>query len=420
MYGHTYKMLGLGLPACQTPHRMDLHTLDFAVAHPGARQLDTARPETLLGATMVVWDAGARAGCGGAQPTLDLAASEAALRESRHWRAEFAAALAQGAAICTLVPGGAAYGVHTLQEIVDFDVLEALPGGAPSRTNLEPPQRVRCVTGEPFGTFFAATGDVLHAEAALEAAPGRVICVAADDGRAAGAYDYRHPGHLLLLPAVRRDATPADRLRLFHALDGLVRRLRRSGRLGPLASWAASWSLPGEAALHDAAAASAARQREAAAAFERSRDALDMLALMKQLVAGDAAGAGRAAAHALHTLGAYSQPGMDDGDSVAFEHRGVFGVATLALGDDPAVVARALCNAAAFGASAGAPARAALLYCGENSLPIDARRGPPAALARAADDAAVTIVPAYALLQAWLDRDASILDRLIGAAPPPR
>jgi hypothetical protein len=399
---------------------MDLYTLDFAVDHPAAKRLDAARLEPLHGATMVVWDAGAGAADGPARATLGLAASEAALRQSRHWRTELAAALAHGAAICAFVPAGASYGVHTLQEVVDFDVLEALPGGAPARSPLAPPQPVRCITGEPFRAFFDAAGDVLLAQAALEAPPGRTICVASDDGRAAGAYDYRHPGHLLILPAVRRDATPADRLRLFHALDGLVRRLRRSGRLGPLAPWAASWSLPGERALQDEAAASAARQREAAAAFDRARDALDVLALMKQLVAGDAAGAGRAAAHALHALGAYSQPGMDDADSVAFEHRGVFGVATLALGEDPAFVDRALRNAAAFAAASGQQTRAALLYCAENALPPDARRGPSEALASAARRADVPVVGADALLQAWIDRDAAILDRLIGGAPPPR
>jgi hypothetical protein len=401
---------------------MTLATLDFPAAHPAARSLRSAAPAALAGADLVVWDpagfAGAAASPGpDGRPTLDVAGSEAALALSRHWRAELANALRDGAAVCVLVPARAGFGVHTLQEIVEFDLLEPLPGGAPSRRALAAPEPVRCITGEPFRSFLDAAGDLLRTVAELPTPPGRAICVAEATGRVAGCYDYRHPGHLLLLPALRVDATAADRERVLRALSDLVRRLRRSGRLGPLAPWATGWSLPGEQPWREAASAAAARQREAATALEQARASIETLELVKQLAAGDAAGAGRAAAFVMHALGAYAQPGMDDAGSVAFEHRGRFAVATLATVDGADAAARAIANARAFAASSGGSVRAALLYCAENDLPPPRRRGPSEALRAAADAAGVPVVTADELLAAYLERDAAVLDRLIGADP---
>ena len=405
---------------------MDLAALDFPVRHPGVACLAFDQPATLAGATVVLWDpAGAAARFAdaietrGERPTLAVAGSEALLAQARQWRKALADALGDGAVVAAFVPAQGGFGVHTLQEVVDYDLLEAWPGGAPRRTALHNPLPVRCITGEPFRSFFAAVGPLLQCAATLDGAPGRTISVAGDGASTSGQYDYRHPGHLLLLPAPRGDLTGDERTRIVVALLDLARRLRRSGRLGPLASWAAAWPLPGEATLRKQAAALAAQHREIADALERTRGELDTLDLVKQLVAGDAAGVGRAAAHVVHALGGYAQPGMDDDATVAFEHRGVFGVITLARSDDVQWVELARRNAAAFGAATGAESRPALLHCAENAMPMERRAGPAAALEGAAAAANVPLVAADALLRAWIDRDRGILDRLIGAAPRP-
>lgn len=405
---------------------MDLAALDFPASHPGVRCLSFDRPALLDGAGVVLWDpAGAAerlaeaAETGGARPTLGVAASEALLARSRQWRTALADALTGGAVVVAFAPARQGFGVHTLQEIVDYDLLEAWPGGAPRRVAVAAPASVRCVIGEPFRSFFAAVGALLQVEATLVDVPGRAVCVAGDSNAIAGVYDYRHSGHVLLLPAPRPGLDDHDRARLCVALLDLARRLRRSGRLGPLAPWATAWPLPGEARLRDEAVALVRRQRDIAAALARTRAEIETLELVKQLVAGDAAGVGRAAAHVLHALGAYAQPGMDDGETVAFEHRGVFGVITLARTDDAEVVALAQRNAGAFGAATGAAAHPALLHCAANATPPDQRAAPATALQAAAAAAGVPLVTAHALLRAWMDGDATVLDRLIGAAPPP-
>jgi len=400
--------------------------LDFPVRHPGVACLAFDQPAALDAATVVLWDpsgAAARfagaAETGGERPTLDVPGSEALLAKLRQWRGALADALADGAVVAAFVPAQAGFGVHTLQEVVDCDLLEAWPGGVPRRTSRKAPATVRCVTGEPFRSFFERVGPLLHCAAALEEVPGRVISVAGDSDAASAVYDYRHPGHLLLLPAPRSGLSDDERTQLVVALLDLARRLRRSGRLGPLAPWATAWALPGEATLRDEATALATRQREIADSLERTRGAIDTLELVKQLVAGDAAGVGRATAHVVHALGGYAQPGMDDDSTVAFEHRGVFGVITLARSDDAAWVTHARRNAAAFGAATGVESRPALLHCAENAKPLDQRVGPAKALQAAAEAANVPMIAAGTMLRAWIDRDDTLLDHLIGAAPRP-
>jgi hypothetical protein len=401
-----------------------LAALDFSVRHPGVRSLRFDQPATIEGAPVVLWHpAGAAAHyangaeAGGEQPTLGIAGSEALLGQSRRWRTALAGALAEGAVVAAFVPASTGFGVHTLQEVVHHDLLEAWPGGAPHRTPLAAPAPVRCIVGEPFRSFFEAVGGLLRVDATLAAVPGRVICVAGESDAVAGVYDYRHPGHLLLLPAPRADLCDDDRTRLALAVLDLARRLRRSGRLGPLAAWATAWTLPGEATLRNEAAALVRKHREIDDALARKRGDLDTLDLVKQLVAGDAAGVGRAAAHVIHALGGYAQPGMDDDATVAFEHRGVFGVITLARSDDAHWVEAARRNAAAFGAATGAESRPALLYCADNATPLADRTGPSQPLQDAARDAAIPLVTADALLRAWVDRERGILDRIIAGAP---
>lgn len=403
---------------------MDLAALDFPVAYRGVHALRFTAPAAIGPAGMVVWDpsavvrafAGAVEAMDGSRPVLGAAASQDLLAHARHWRAELRAATRAGAAVVVFLPGAPGFGVHTLQEVVDFDLLEALPAGAPARTQ-EHPAPVRCITGEPFRAFFHAAGEVLACAASLPDPPGRAICISNASGAVAGAYAYSHPGHLLLLPAPRPDLDDDARTRLFVALVDLVRRLRHSGRLGPLQSWAQAYSLPGEVALRASVAALHARQRDTAHALERDRASLETIDLLKQLVAGDAAGAARAAAHVLHGLGAYSQPGMDEGNAVAFEHRGVFGVATLVL--DPAdadAVRRAVERAAAFAPGTGADVRPVLLYCAENDRPPVARQRPPETLREGALRAGVALVTADELLRAGLERDTGLLDHLIAPA----
>jgi hypothetical protein len=247
------------------------------------------------------------------------------------------------------------------------------------------------------------------AQATLETFAGRAVCATAD-GAVAGAYDYRHPGHLLLLPALQPAADGAVRHGVLTALRRLAARLRRAPVWEHAWPWAEAWRLPEEETLAARAVALAARRRALDAELAEVRVALDRLALVKGLVTGDPASAGRAAAVVLHALGAYAQANAGEDGVVAFEHAGTFGVLLPAWGPSPDVIPRALDHAGALGRDA----RATVLYC-DNEQPPAERRGPPPTLLAAAHAAGVGLITAELLLDAHRRRDAAVLDQLIAA-----
>lgn len=392
-------------------------SLDFPLAASGLRTLAWGRTASLAGAPLVIWDAQPLADRVGGT-TLDPAASDRILAQARYWRTELAHALAEGAVVAVLLPAQLPTGVHTLQEVVALDVLEALPAPRPRLTAISP-HAVCATAGEPFRSFFESAGALLAARAAVQDTGGRPICVVAAGNAIAGTYEYRHPGHLVLLPGVRPDLPPAQRAVLLAALRALAARLRRTAWHGDdAAGWAAAWRLPEEDALAEHAAALTAQRREVTSALERTRARIESIALARRLVTGGPEIAGHAAAHVLHALGSPAHADAGDDGALVCEHAGtllvLLPIGTSRDGDAREVVARVLALARRHG-----DARAGLLYC-ENDRPPGERAGPPPALLREAATAGVAVITAEMLLAAYRERNATVLDRLIAARARPR
>jgi hypothetical protein len=351
------------------------------------------------------------------RPILGLAGSERLLARARQWREAFRALLGHGGTLVVFVPPALQLGVHTLQEVVGFDLLEPLPGPPVARATLPRPEPPVAAAGQPFREFFDHTTGMLRAHAALEAAIGRIVATTAD-GRPCASYAYGHPGRLLLLPAPASDADMTTRERLCDAIIALVHRLRAAGSPATLHPSAASFVLADEMTDRERASRLAREQARIAAEMAVVRRRLERVDFVKQLVAGDARGAVAAAAFVLHALGAHTQTGLADEDTVVFEHAGcrcALVIATDRSAGPAHWIARAAAAVARWSQGAGDDTRAALLDCRENDVPRDKRTGPSAALREAAARAALPLLSGDALLQAYESRDAGVLDRLIGA-----
>lgn len=334
---------------------------------------------------------------------LSVAGSERLLADARRWRGAFRDLLEAGGFLVVLAAPEEEIGVHTLQEIVPFRSYEPLPAPA-FRAVARPPAGVRCGAGEPFRSFFETVGPMLVADCTLDG-EGQVIATA--DGAAAAIYAYRAPGHLLLLPGLRMEATGTGEAKtgeagtgeigmdekgragaLLSALRTLTRRLRHPTlALGRVASWVEAHVLPGEA--DTLARLRALRQEHARRARELAsleREAA-RFAFLKQLVGGRDAAIVAAAAAAFQAAGGTVQANVVGEDTLVVESAAGFAVVLVwhpaAEGDPLARLADAV---AAFTHDFGAAAKGILLDCRDNDMPPAAR--PAERVRRLATDAA--------------------------------
>lgn len=211
---------------------MLLGLLDFPDAHGNARSLSFRRPESLASLDVLIWRPDAIAdlydpssAAQGRAPLGWLQAQQLVV-DTRAWREEFRSFLARGGSLVVLAPAFGTLPLHTPQDIVAYDPLEALPENV--RVKREPldAAAVACPYGEPFRSLFASISDLLLARSSLSQADSQPI--AASGGQVCGLYRFVHPGRLMVLPAL---ATAPDReaaRRLIEAVAHTVHGLRRS------------------------------------------------------------------------------------------------------------------------------------------------------------------------------------------------
>ncbi|HMS78559.1 MAG TPA: hypothetical protein PKC20_03295, partial [Burkholderiaceae bacterium] len=119
---------------------MLITTLDFPVGRDDVVDATFDRPDAVAAAELCVWCPGAMLGrLAAASESIDgrrvpgPTASQRLLADVRRLRDAFGDLIARGGSLVVLASAGEATGgVHTLQEVVDFDPLEAVPG-APVR-----------------------------------------------------------------------------------------------------------------------------------------------------------------------------------------------------------------------------------------------------------------------------------------------
>lgn len=290
-----------------------------------ARSLSFAQPAPLDDFDLVIWRPAGIAEVYSTEtvfegkPVLEVHDSQRVFSHTRFWRTEFEEFLSRGGTLVMLAPGFTTMGLHTVQDIVPFDVIEALPGYRDLRHEARNPATVQCEAGEPFRQFFEEFGAQFVACATLAPTTAQAIASVAGSNDVCAVYEYRHPGRILVLPELRKTGSHADAAAVVDALDGLSARLRLDARV--------SGSVGARPVVTDrertlrAQLAETSRQRRTLQEKEASLlKEISDIAFFGQLTHGDRVGVINAALQVLHALGAYVQYGVGSSDTLMFEH----------------------------------------------------------------------------------------------------
>jgi hypothetical protein len=325
---------------------MQLALLDLPTSLEHALHLHFSQPCSLDPVDVLVWQPASIDGVYAVEglhlgrPVLGVADSQRLVKDSRFWRDELRAFTGRGGTLVMLAPCRATLGIHTVQDVVGYDLIEALPEHASLRRRPRPPAAIECTAGEPFRSFFDAAGTRFVACAEFEPSSAQAIAQAAGGSGICALYQYRHPGRLLVLPALAPSLPPDAVDALVRSIADIAARLRFEGP--GLSSHASpnSFEMPGESGLRRRLADVAARQRVLQAEHDVLARQLSDMAFLRQLHGDDAAGALDACALVLHALGARTQQGAPGTHTLMFEIDGRTGVlvaiddAQRALGHD--------------------------------------------------------------------------------------
>ncbi|VTU23202.1 hypothetical protein H6CHR_01944 [Variovorax sp. PBL-H6] len=308
---------------------MQIGLLDLRLPYPSASHFSFATPLPLDGIDVLIWNPAALATAYQPESTRDgfallsVVASQQLLRHTRAWRGALRQFVARGGTLVVLSPGAARLALHTVQDVVGYDLLEALPDAPTASLDACEPMQVHCPFGEPFKSFFEQLGDRFIASATFgTVADAQPIATAgAASSLACGFYRYRHPGRLLMLPSLA-STSPGAAHDVVAATIALVARLRLEGRGATRYQWDEPLQMAGESALRSRLAELSAQRRaldeEEAALASR----LDRLTFLAQLQCGDVTGVIDAAALVLHAMGGYTQKGLRDMNMLMWEQDG--------------------------------------------------------------------------------------------------
>ena len=360
---------------------MQVAFLDFPHIDDRAIQMSFAQPQSLDAVDLLVWRPAAWLEVYAVErwhegrPILSVVDSQRAFRDSRLWREAFLALLERGGTLVVLAPGFTTLGLHTVQDVVPHDPMEALPGHPDLRASPCAPAAVVCNAGQPFAGFFEAFGTHFVAESQFRPQRAQAIAHIAGTAQVCGTYQHHHPGRTLVLPALRAGTPTEVRQQLIAALVDMAGRLRFDGHVGSTYAWKQALELPEEAAalreLAQVASQRRALQDKEAALAKRLAD----LAFMRQLQSGDATGVIDAARQVLHALGAYTQHGISHADTLMFQLEETTGVlvaiddAELAPGID--LPAELQARAAVWAAELNTEVAPIALYIGGNRRGVD-------------------------------------------------
>lgn len=305
---------------------MSIALIDFPNTLPDlARALSFAQPAPLDDFDLVVWRPAGIAEVYSTEtvfegkPVLDVHDSQRVFTHTRFWRTEFEEFLGRGGTLVVLAPGFTTMGLHTVQDIVPFDVIEALPGYRELHHEACHPVAVQCEVGEPFRQFFEEFGAQFVACATLTPTHAQAIASVSGSNDVCAVYEYRHPGRILVIPELSKKASHADIAAVVDALDGLSARLRLDARVSGSVGVRPVVTAR-ERALR-AQLAETSRQRRTLQEREATLlKEISDIAFFGQLAHGDRVGVINAAHQVLHALGAYVQFGVGSPGTLMFEH----------------------------------------------------------------------------------------------------
>lgn len=307
---------------------MQVGLLDLPLVFASATNFSFPTPLPLDGVDLLIWNPAAIATAYQPENTRDgltllsVVASQQLVRDTLAWRRELREFMASGGTLVVLSPGAARLALHTVQDVVGYDLLEALPDASAASLTACDPTPVHCPFGEPFKSFFAQLGDRFIASATFgNTANAQLIATAGASSLACGIYRYRHPGRLLVLPSLSGTGQGAMR-DVVTAIIDLVARLRLEGRGATRYRWNAPPQMPGEPALRSRLRELAAQRRSLDEEEAALASRLDSLMFLSQLQCGDATGVIDAAALVLHAMGGYTQRGLRDMNMLMWEQQG--------------------------------------------------------------------------------------------------
>ncbi|MET4576649.1 hypothetical protein [Ottowia thiooxydans] len=293
----------------------------------GVSPLSFADPASLNEFDLVVWRPAAIASVYSRDdsfegtPVLDVRDSQRVFTHIRYWRTEFEEFLARGGTLVMLAPGFTRMGLHTVQDVVPFDVIEALPGYRNLHHEACKPSALRCDAGEPFRRFFDTFGEHFVASATFTSGEAQAIASVSDGDGICAVYEYHHPGRVLVIPELRETISPSTLAKMVDALDDLSARLRLDARVSGYVG-ARPVVTERERALRQELAETSQKRRALQATEAALLKELSDIAFFGQLEHGDRVGVINAALQVLHALGAYVQHGIGSTGTVMFEHMG--------------------------------------------------------------------------------------------------
>lgn len=314
---------------------MSIAVMDFPeVLAERVKTLSFAEPASLDEVDLVIWRPAAIAEVYSTEtifegkPVLEVRDSQRVFSHTRHWREEFGEFLGRGGTLVVLAPGFTIMGLHTVQDIVPYEVIEALPGYRELHHEARESAPVHCEFGEPFRQFFDAHGKYFTARASFAPTQAQPIATLEGSDDVCAVYEYRHPGRVLVIPELKDDVSPAGLMAIIEALDDLSARLRLDARVSGFVG-ARPVVTERESALR-AQLAEVSKQRRSLQMKESALiSELTDIAFFGQLEYGDQVGVIDAAMQVLHALGAYVQFGVGSNDTLMFDVTGKVCVAVL-------------------------------------------------------------------------------------------
>lgn len=289
---------------------MIFSTLDFT--SPGVAQTYSfMQPKALAYTDVLIWSPG------GLLPSLETqletrepavlkpAASEVLLAASRHWRLQFRQLLAAGGTLVVLLDPAVTVGIHTLQEVMDYQWNEPLlPLDIQTETYHSKLPALNHV-GEPFRSLFEQTGQLFAPSARLKHAPGTHILIDAA-GATLAAYLSLPPGRILWLPKVDHDGLASNEgsATFIRALAHCISRLGQQAGI-QLSRWLDDLASPAAQTLqHKRVACLQQRRRLDEQISQLERD-IAQQDFFRQIAAGESMGTMPAVAEAFRRQGVY-------------------------------------------------------------------------------------------------------------------
>lgn len=180
--------------------------------------------------------------------TLSVKGSETLLAMSRHWRQELKDFLTKGGTVIAFLPSQLEIGIHTLEEIMPYNLLEPLCIASTTTISSDTPSMI-CHAGEPFQSLFAEISTLLRPTCTLQHYPG--IPVLHDQHEAVLACFYAQvPGRILLLPTLNDQAwsDSQQRHQFYESLQTCITRFGQTTGIHN-ANWIAHYALQQEGTL---------------------------------------------------------------------------------------------------------------------------------------------------------------------------